>query len=85
MTHSLGTGQTTSGGAKSGFHAVLAGLIGIGVNQNTNFVQGLGTAEVYIIIAGRKITGKWQSDWNTSDAKDAREKKNVPGLQEFHK
>ncbi|MBO5985530.1 MAG: hypothetical protein J6Q02_01880 [Lachnospiraceae bacterium] len=85
MTHSLGTGQTTSGGAKSGFHAVLAGLIGIGVNQNTNLVQGLGTAEVYIIIAGRKITGKWQSDWNTSDAKDAREKKNVPGLQEFHK
>lgn len=88
MTHSLATGQNTSGGAKSGFHAVFAGLIGIGASQNTNFVQSLGTAEVYFILAGRKISVKWQSDWNFSDSKsqnDAREKKNVPGLQEFHK
>ncbi len=84
-TYSLAKGQVTSGGVKGGFGAALFGLIGAGAETNYNVVQGISTTSYYFILAGKKHSITYTSDLSYLKDSDRTEKKNVPGLQEFHR
>ncbi|MBP5230505.1 MAG: hypothetical protein ILO68_02140, partial [Clostridia bacterium] len=79
-TYSLAQGKVTSGGVKTGAGFVIGGLLGLGTTTNVNLVQGISTTEVYLIIAGNKLSLRFKEDYNYEDD---RTDDDVPGLQEF--